>query len=94
MLFLIGFLIVGGAFGAFLISNPKTVVMGVIRQRQAQGAKPARSKAAPKVNLVLEPKKKVLKPILPKPAIESTEGESVPGLDAIRRKPLEDSKTQ
>ena len=65
-----------------------------IRQSQAQGAKPAKSKVAPKAKLVLEPKEKVLKLILPKPSIESTEGESLPGLDAIRRKQLEDSKTQ
>ncbi len=62
-------------------------------RRQPQAAKPAKSKAAPKAELVLEPKKKVLKPILPKPAIESTEEELLPGLDAIRRKQLEDSKT-
>ena len=65
-----------------------------IRQSQAQGAKPAKSKVAPKAKLVLEPKKKVLKPILRKPAIESTEEELLPGLDAIRRQQLKDSKTQ
>lgn len=61
--------------------------------RQGKG-KPAKSKAPPKLNLVLEPKKKALKPILPKPRIESTEGETLPGLDAIRRQQLEGSKNQ
>jgi transposase len=70
------------------------LALEIIRERQAQGAKPAKSKAAPKVNLVLEPKNKVLKPILPKLATESTEGESLPGLDVIRRQQLENSKTQ
>ena len=61
--------------------------------RQAK-PKPAKSKATPKLNLVLEPRKKVIKPILRRPAIESTEGESLPGLDVIRRQQLKDSKTQ